>query len=343
MTMYPECVAELSANHRGDLVTAIRLVTLAAEAGADAIKLQTYTPEEMVGSPFLAAKGGPWDGEPLLKLYGRAYTPRQWHRPLALQAEKLGMQWFSSVFSLDDLAFLETIECPRYKIASFEVVDLELIEAVLSTRKPVVISTGMADVPEISRVLQLIKASGVHDVTMLVCTSAYPTPAAGMNLRRLLELRGLAFRHGAPIKTGLSDHSLGFQAACAATALGVRMIEKHFTDSRANGGPDAEFSAEPGEFRYMVEQVHETWEMLGSGTIGPTRAEQSSVRLRRSLWWARGLKPGARVERADIRSARPANGLPCSELPTILGSRVSREVYSGEPIRAGDVESLNIV
>lgn len=335
----PEIVAELGASHRGDLQTAIRLVNLAAEAGADAIKLQTYNPAAMVGGPNLKIEAGPWAGESLFELYQRAHTPREWHERLARLAADLGLGWFSSVFSLDDLAFLEAIGCPRYKIASFELVDIELIEAAAATGKPVVLSSGMAFAEEIDAAVDAYLGSSPEGppVTVLICTSAYPAPPARVNLLRMRYLR-----RGVTLP-GLSDHTIGSSAAMAATAMGAVMIEKHLTDSRAHGGPDGGFASEPAEFAKMVADVRLVTEMLGNGFFEPIPEEVPQRRLRRSLWWAATLEPGQRVDRVDVRSARPADGLRPYLLPTILGKRVVRRVLAGDPVQAQDFEFVAAV
>lgn len=330
----PEIVAELGASHRGDLQTAIRLVNLAAEAGADAVKFQTYDPNEMVGNPGARIVGGPWDGQAMWELYMRAHTPRAWHEQLAKLAGDLRLGWFSSVFSLDDLAYLEAIGCPRYKIASFELGDLELISAAAATGKPVVLSTGMAFAEEIDDAVDAYLGSSPEGppVTVLICTSAYPAPPESMNLLRMRYLRrGVTW-------PGLSDHSIGSTAAMAATAMGAVMIEKHITDSRAHAGPDSGFASEAKEFAKMVADVRLVTATLGTGYFAPSPEELPQRGLRRSLWWAAGLQPGAKVERADVRCARPGNGLAPKYLPGILGAPVKRTVMAGTPVQAGDFD-----
>lgn len=290
MLYSPFIVAELSANHLGSLSRARALVDCAAAAGADAIKLQTFTPEQMV-DPGSTMTSGPWAERDLLDLYREAHTPRQWHAELFDQARALGMVAFSSAFHPDDVDFLETLGCPIYKIASFELTDRNLITRAARTGKPLIMSTGMAALEEIGAAVDA--AFGCQDLTLLRCTSAYPAPAADANLLAGRALSGYTFgRIAYGTSWGLSDHTLGSSVAIAATALGATVIEKHLTLARADGGPDAGFSLEPREFAQMVKACREAKAALGEVRYGPTHAEASSLALRRQPGGKRGQIQG---------------------------------------------------
>lgn len=275
--MKPLFVAELSANHLGSMDRAVRLVHAAKAAGADAVKLQTFTPEQMVDASA-TLKSGPWAGCSLLDLYREAHTPREWHKPLFELIRELGMVAFSSAFHPEDVDFLETLGCPMYKIASFELNDHELISHAARTGKPLVISTGMATLEEISEAACVASLAGCRDLTILKCTSAYPAPASEANLAAMRNLaiipRCKAF--------GLSDHTMGHSVALAASVMGASMIEKHLTMARVDGGPDAAFSMEPDEFAEMVTECRRAVDAIGEVRYGPTTAEAAHVSLRRS-------------------------------------------------------------
>jgi N-acetylneuraminate synthase len=280
--MTPFIVAELGASHNGSFDRAMALVEAAAKAGASSIKLQTYTPEQMC-DPEIMIESGPWAGRNLLGLYKECHTPRSWHAPLFARAKELGMEAFSSVFHKDDVDFLETLGCPRYKISSFEILDIPLIRHAAATKKPLIISTGMATWEEIS---EAVIAGGFFDLTLLKCTSAYPSSVEDANL-----LAGRAMVNACvnpPMKWGLSDHTLGLTVPVAATALGASMIEKHLTLSRSDGGPDAAFSSEPYEFSAMVKACREAAAAIGEVHYGPTPSEMSSLPLRRKPGGKRG-------------------------------------------------------
>lgn len=272
-------VAELSANHLGSLKRALAIVNEAAKAGADAVKLQTFTPEQMVDEGVIIASG-PWKGRNALDLYQEVHLPRNWHMPLYVRALELGMECFSSVFHPDDVDFLETLGCPMYKISSFELTDHALIAYAARTGKPIIISTGMATFPEIVEAVGA--ASGCEDLTLLKCTSAYPASPADANLAAGADLAGFTFgRSARGTKWGLSDHTQGIGVAVAAAALGATMIEKHLTLNRADGGPDAAFSMEPREFAQMVTECRRAREAVGEVKYGPSAAEREHLALRR--------------------------------------------------------------
>lgn len=281
----PFIVAEASGNHRGELKYALDLVDAAAEAGADAIKLQTFTPAQMA-RPGYVLEIGPWAGRELVDLYREIYTPRDWHRPIFERARQVGILAFSSVFHPDDVDFLETLECPIYKISSFEITDLPLIAHAARTNKAIIISTGMATQEEISKAVQMIVRSRPWDaapVTLLKCTSSYPADSSEANLATM---RHMDMHHGCDV--GISDHTLGIGVAVAATALGATVIEKHLTLRRADGGPDAAFSMEPAEFKQMVTECRRAAAAIGTVHYGPTPGEAASMLLRRKPGGKRG-------------------------------------------------------
>lgn len=271
----PFLIAELSANHLGSLQRAMRIVAAAAAAGADAVKLQTFTPEQMA-DPGAKAPAGPWEGRSLLELYREACTPRAWHERLFRLCADLGLICFSSVFHPDDVEFLETLDCSMYKISSFELTDLALIRCAAETGKPLVLSTGMAKVGEIDAAVEAARAGGCVDLALLRCTSAYPSPATDA---ALATMRSMGEIWGCDV--GLSDHSVGIGAAVAAAAIGASMIEKHLTIARSDGGPDAGFSMEPHEFAMMATECRRAAEAVGGVRFGPTDAEATNLSLRR--------------------------------------------------------------
>ncbi len=280
----PFIVAELSANHLGSLDRAVDIVQAAADAGADAIKLQTFTPEQMA-EPGVIVESGPWAGRELLDLYREAHVPRAWHKPLFGLAKLRGMVAFSSVFHPDDVYFLETLDCPIYKIASFELTDLALIQHAARTGKPVIMSAGMASKVEIGLAIgAVLNVRPTADITVLKCTSAYPADASDANLATLHDM-GERWPY---CDFGVSDHTLGTAVAIAATALRAAVIEKHLTLSRADGGPDAAFSMEPDEFAQLVTECRRAAAALGEVRYGPTPAESGSLQLRRAPGGKRG-------------------------------------------------------
>lgn len=331
----PYIVAELSANHLGKLENALELITAAAEAGADAVKFQTYTPEAMVCNPDELIAEGTWKGRRMGELYAEAMTPAAWHADLFRFAAKRSIDAFSSVFDVEGLALLESIGCPCYKIASFEITDLPLIRMVAETGKPMIISTGMADGQEIFEAVQAAR-SIKHDihVTLLKCTSGYPAPHYELNLAAMHPLLQ-AFGADA---VGFSDHSLGIAASVAAATLGATIIEKHICLARSKGGPDAAFSLEPHEFKQMVKVCREAAASVGEQRLRPSPSEQPHRRLRRSLWWRRGLMVGHIIQAEDIRTARPARGLRPALLEQLIGQPTACEVVAGSPVLHTDVQ-----
>ena len=324
-------VAELSANHRHSLDRAIELVHAAKEAGADAVKLQTYTPETMTiesDRPEFRVRGGTlWDGQTLFDLYREAHTPWEWHAPLMTEARSLGMACFSTPFDATAVDFLESLAVPAYKIASFEIVDLELLDRVAATRKPVLLSTGMATRQEIAEALGALRREHDPPIALLKCTSAYPAPEEDANLRTIADMA--ASFH---VVAGLSDHTLGLAVPVAAVSLGASIIEKHLTLSREAGGPDAAFSLEPAEFREMVDAVRTAESALGRVVYGPTASDAKSLAFRRSLFVVKDMRAGERFSRDNVRAIRPGHGLPPRHLKGVLGMEAAIELSRGTPL-----------
>ena len=324
-------VAELSANHNQSFERAVQIVHAAKNAGADAIKLQTYTPETMTvrsDRDIFRIKGGTlWDGRTLHDLYADAGTPWEWHPRLQKIAADAGLDFFSSPFDSSAVDFLESLNVPTYKIASPEIVDLPLIEKAARSGKPLIISTGMASREEIQEALDTARRAGAREIALLKCTSAYPAPPEEMNLRTIPELARI---FGVP--AGLSDHTIGIAAPVAAVALGACIVEKHLTPSRSDPGPDSAFSLEPQEFRAMVDAIRVAEKALGSVQIGPSPQEQAILTLRRSLFVVESMKQGEIFTSKNLRSIRPANGLHTRHLHQIIGKRCTRDVERGTPL-----------
>jgi pseudaminic acid synthase len=324
-------VAELSANHNQSFDQAIRLVECAKVAGADAIKLQTYTPDSITlqsDREWFRINGGTlWDGQTLHGLYAQAHTPWEWQPKLKEIAHELKLDFFSSAFDATAVDFLETLNVPAHKLASFELVDLPLIEKMARTGKPLIMSTGMATKDEIEEALNAARQAGAHEIALLKCTSAYPSPSEGMNLRTIPELE-----RRFEVPAGLSDHSLDVAVPVAAVALGACIIEKHLTLGRSLGGPDAAFSLEVDEFKRMVETVRIGERALGTVQFGPDEREQGSRIFRRSLFVVQDVRSGEQFTRENIRSIRPANGLHTRHLPDILGKKAACDIQRGTPL-----------
>ena len=324
-------IAELSANHGQSFQTAVDLVQAAKAAGANAVKLQTYTPDTITlrsdRSEFQIGKGTIWEGKTLYQLYGEAYTPWEWQPKLRDIANELGMALFSSPFDFSAVDFLETMNVPAYKIASFEIVDTPLIARVASTGKPIIISTGMATRDEITEAVAAAREGGAREIALLKCTSAYPALPEEANLRTIPDL---AAAH--QVVVGLSDHTLGIAAAAAAVSIGARIVEKHLTLSRKTPGPDSAFSLEPSEFQVMVETIRTVEKALGRVSYEVTEKEAASRVFRRSLFVTRDVEQGEIFSSANVRSIRPAHGLHPKHLPTILGKHAAQNIEAGTPL-----------
>lgn len=324
----PFIIAEMSANHLGSLDRAHKIVESAAAAGADAIKLQTWTPGTMCVDKTYEINHGPWAGSRLADLYDQAFTPWEWHQELYEHANNLGMIAFSSVFDLLALQFLESIECPIYKISSFEITDIPLIQSVARTGKPMIISTGMATFTEIAQAWSEAWRSGCRDITILKCTSAYPANCEDANLDSIRILR--AAIETDRTKIGVSDHTMGLAVPIAATALGATVIEKHLTLLRSDGGPDSKFSLEPDEFRQMAIECRNTARAIRGQKFGPGPEEHHD--LRRSTYIARDMIQGEVITEAHLTTARPALGMPPAKIPDCIGKMINRNVLAGTPM-----------
>jgi pseudaminic acid synthase len=321
-------IAEMSANHGHSFEKALEVVRAAKEAGADAIKLQTYTPDTLTidcrRAEFMVGKGTLWEGRSLYELYEEAYTPWEWQPELKKEAERLGMNCFSAPFDDTAVDFLEQIEVPAHKIASFELVDTELLKKVAATGKPVIMSTGMATFEEISEAAQTLRESGCNQLALLKCTSAYPSLPEDMNLHTIPHMEE---SFGVPV--GLSDHTLGIAVPVAAVTVGACIIEKHLTLRRSDGGPDVAFSLEPHEFRDMVAAVRVAEKAMGKVNYDLSESEKASRVFRRSLYVVKDIKDGEEFTKENIRSIRPGYGLPVQQFTNILGRKAAVSVARG--------------
>lgn len=324
-------VAEMSANHGQDLERAMRILRAAKEAGADAVKLQTYTADTLTidcdQAPFRIGEGTLWEGRNLYDLYTEASTPWDWQPKLKEFATELELDFFSTPFDATAVEFLEGLEVPAHKIASFEIVDLALVRRIAETGKPIIMSTGMATLAEIDEAVAAVRETSSAGLALLHCTSAYPAPAEEMNLRTLSHLRR-AFS----VVTGLSDHTLGIAVPVAAVALGASIVEKHFTLSRDEPGPDSAFSLEPQEFGEMVAAIRTVEKAVGRVHYGVSEREAASRVFRRSLFVVRDVRAGETLTVENVRSIRPANGLAPKFLPLVLGRRAAVDVPRGTPL-----------
>jgi len=333
----PYIIAEISANHNGKIENAIRLIDEAKAAGADAVKLQTYTADTITlnsDTDDFRIKGGLWDGRTLHDLYQEAHLPWEWHKPLFEHAQKTGITIFSSPFDHTAIDLLENLNAPAYKIASFEAVDLPLIKYAASTGKPMIISTGMADADEIAEAIQAARDGGCRELAILHCVSGYPAPAEEYNLHTLADM---IERFG--VVTGLSDHTLDNTTAITSVALGAALIEKHFTLDRSGGGPDDSFSLEPKDLAELCRGAKSAWRALGRVDYGKKSSEIGNAQFRRSLYFVRDLQAGDVVTEDAIRSVRPGFGLPPKFLPSIIGKQLDKSVARNTPVLIDDFKA----
>jgi len=323
-------IAEMSANHNQDFDKAVSIIKAAKKAGADAIKLQTYTPDTLTidcDRDEFKIKGTLWEGKNLYKLYEEAYTPWEWHPRLKAIAEEMGLDFFSTPFDETSVDFLSNMDVPAFKVASFEIVDLPLLRKIAQTGKPIIMSTGMATLAEIDEAVHTIREAGNDNIALLKCTSAYPAPPEEMDLKTIPHL-SRAF--GVPC--GVSDHTMGIAVPVAAVALGACIVEKHLTMSRSDPGPDSAFSLEPDEFKTMVEAIRTTEKAIGDVRYGITEKEKKSRIFRRSLFVVQDMRPGDRFTPENVRSIRPGFGLHTRYIEKILGRKASSEISKGTPL-----------
>jgi pseudaminic acid synthase len=325
----PFVIAEMSGNHNQSLGRALEIVEAAAKTGAHALKIQTYTPDTMTldldeREFHITDPKSLWAGTSLYKLYGEAYTPWEWHKPIFDRARELGMIAFSTPFDVTSVDFLESLDVPCYKIASFENTDLPLIRRVAATGKPLIISTGMASIAELDDTVKAAREAGCKDLILLKCTSTYPATASNTNILTIPHMRELF-----GCEVGLSDHTMGVGVSVASVALGATVIEKHFTLNRADGGVDSSFSMEPAEMAQLVLETERAWQAMGQVSYGATEAEKKSIVFRRSLYIVKDLKAGDILTSDNVRAIRPGLGLPTKYLNCILGRKVNKNIKRG--------------
>lgn len=323
----PYVIAELSANHNGSLQRALDTITSAKQNGADAIKLQTYTADTMTidcDDDAFCIKGGLWDGYKLYDLYRQAHTPYEWHKEMFDHASQIGITCFSTPFDETAVDLLEDLNAPAYKIASFEATDLPLIQYIASTKKPMIMSTGMANLAEIEEMVTTAYDAGCHDIVLLHCISSYPAPIDQSNLRTILDMFDRF-----DVSVGLSDHTTNNIAATVAIALGASVIEKHFILDRADKGPDSDFSIEPVELEKLCSDVKDAWLSLGKEGYERKPAEESNARFRRSIYFVKDMKKGEVITESHIRRIRPGFGLPPKEFNNLVGKSVNQDVKRG--------------
>ena len=332
----PYVIAEMSANHNGNIETAYKIIEAAKQAGADAVKLQTYRPDTITlncDTEDFRIHGGLWDGRTLYELYEEAHMPWDWHAPLFAHARKHGITLFSSPFDNTAVDLLEDLNAPAYKIASFEAVDIPLIKYVASTGKPMIISTGMADAEEIQEAIDAAREGGCKELAILHCVSGYPAPAQDYNLRTIPDMMQ---RFG--LVTGLSDHTLDNTTAITSVALGASIIEKHFTLNRNGGGPDDSFSLEPAELAALCRDSKTAWAALGQVDYGRKSSEQGNAKFRRSLYFVKNMSIGEILTPDSVRSLRPGYGLKPKELDRIIGRKLATNVFFGQPVKMNCIE-----
>ncbi|MAF15381.1 MAG: pseudaminic acid synthase [Marinomonas sp.] len=326
----PYIIAELSANHNGSLDNALQLIEIAKNAGADAVKLQTYTADTLTidcDKEDFQIRGGLWDGNTLYNLYQQAYTPWEWHQALFEKAKELELTIFSSPFDHTAIELLEELGTPAYKIASFEAIDLPLVEAAARTGKPLIISTGMANEAEIQEAIDTARNAGCTELAILHCVSGYPSPAEQYNLRTIQDMQK---RFNCCV--GLSDHTIDNVTAVTSVAMGAAIIEKHFTLDRSGGGPDDSFSLEPGDLKALCRETKVAWQALGKVNYDLTEAEKGNLVFRRSLYAVKDIKAGEKITADNVKSIRPGYGLAPKFLPEILGKSAKEDIERGTPI-----------
>lgn len=328
----PLIIAEMSGNHNQSLKRALKIVEAVAKAGVHALKLQTYTAGTMTldiedGEFYIDEPGNLWRGQSLYKLYQQAYTPWEWHQPIFDKCRELGLICFSTPFDETAVDFLESLDVPCYKIASFENTDLPLIRKVATTGKPMIISTGMATVAELDETVRSTRKAGCQNIILLKCTSTYPAIPENSNLLTIPHMRELF-----QCQVGLSDHTMGVGAAVASVALGATVIEKHFTLSRAEGGVDSAFSMEPAEMQALVIESERAWQALGKVSYGPTVAERASAKSRRSLYVVKDMSAGETFTKENLKTIRPGLGLAPKYYDLLLGKKIKQDVKKGTPV-----------
>ena len=336
----PYIIAEMSANHNGDISKAFQIIQMAKECGADALKIQTYTPDTITldsNKPDFLIKEGLWAGQTLYELYKSAYTPWEWHKDLFEYSRKIGITMFSSPFDTTAVDLLEDLNAPAYKIASFEATDTPLIEYVASTKKPMIISTGMANGDEIQEAIDAAKSAGCEELAILHCVSGYPAPPENYNLKTLTNMID---RYNCV--TGLSDHTLDNITAIASVALGASIIEKHFTIDRSAGGPDDSFSMEPADLTDLVKMAKGVFKSLGVVDYGLKSSEVDNVKFRRSLYYVKDLPKNHILTNEDIKSVRPGFGIAPSYFKKVLGKRLKYQIEKHSPVDFGDFEKVEL-
>ena len=331
-THTPFIIAEMSGNHNQSLDRALEIVDAAAASGAHALKLQTYTADTMTidikeGEFFIEDPNSLWKGRSLYDLYQEAHTPWEWHKPIFDRCRDLGLIYLSTPFDDTSVDFLESLDVPCYKIASFENTDIPLIRKVAATGKPMIISTGMATVAELDETVRAAREAGCNDIILLKCTSTYPSTPENTNIRTIPHMRELF-----DVQVGLSDHSMGTGVAVAAVALGATVIEKHFTLNRADGGVDSSFSLEPEEMRSLVVETERAWQALGQVSYGPTEKEMKSLVFRRSLYVVKDMKAGEVFTAENVRAIRPGFGLPPKYVEVVIGKTAKLAITRGTPV-----------
>ena len=332
----PYIIAELSANHNGSLERALKTIKMAKSMGADAVKFQTYTPDTLTidsDKEDFKIKGGLWDGFTLYDLYKSAFTPFEWHEEMFNYAQSVGITCFSTPFDESAVDLLEDLNTPAYKVASFEIIDIPLIQYIASTKKPMIISTGMANKEEIQEAVDVARESGNNELILLHCISGYPTPVEQCNLMTIPDMKNC---FGVPV--GLSDHTLGIEVSIASIALGASVIEKHVTLNASDKGPDSEFSIEPDQLNSLCIKCKSAWEALGSAGYERKPVEKDNIKFRRSIYVVRDIDSGEALTKENIRRIRPGYGLPPKYFNELIGKRVKSRIEKGTPLDWGMLE-----